>query len=820
MFPKQLLRLTEVLPIQSWISDEKDLVKNVKALGKAHSQVAKGLTVWGKPEAEDIKTISCNLAALSGKMEELHLSLAAELENSRAILKEIKAREESLSVTKKKQRDLQAKLDSAIKKSSSGSGAAVSGTTQQRDGTDLIRIDLGALDREVMVAQADFEGFKREAFKKAVKKKWNAVIEFSAKMIVLANFGNHISDQIPQGKLAPGYDLPAFKNAHIISQIMSDYESQSAQWRNFIPTDLNFSLSGSTELNGATSSTGVAAVVSTSLDDDIHHLTPGSSNSMDLHLSPDDADIQQQQNQNQTQQQHPHEQNPVIGFTKQESVKEEIYHAGLAIETSAAAMVSASTTATTIPSRSLQTGLTVSSPLAVSPLLHSPAAPNAFKTISSLEYMSLQHQHQQQQSTPYYNAHVSKTAASAPLFANTSGTTDTQAGDDTEESIFMDAVPVDACLVNPHQPQYNPSIITKPNTPATLAMAANSALASPVQPGGFLYSSRPQQQQQQQQQYSRQIGETGAQQNVDSSVLLAAGLSGGRQRPVSNLAAAVAEAVGPLGRIPVGSSGVDKKGGGASGGPVVATAVGVTGLLGSVGDGVTDMLRAAAVVAQVQQQPQQVSSPGGGGDVRRMSSLALALAEGGEDDKKGVVVAGRNISVGDGVTGMLRELTAVESAHGVAADRQPLQSLSSVNVPAAVPATAISSAVAATAVPANAVKPILGTFVVMFDYEQTPGKADEVSIVVGDLIDTNNVYEDGWGFGRVQRTNAVGFFPFNAVYPALSTNGTRFTAQDIPSSVCGVAVSPSPAVLFNDGVIGQHDFEIITGVLDKLEFAQ
>ncbi|ORY40347.1 hypothetical protein BCR33DRAFT_362509 [Rhizoclosmatium globosum] len=52
-------------------------------------------------------------------------------------------------------------------------------------------------------------------------------MEESSQMLVLANFGNHIADQIPQGKLAPGYDLPAFKNDEILNLIMQDYETKA-----------------------------------------------------------------------------------------------------------------------------------------------------------------------------------------------------------------------------------------------------------------------------------------------------------------------------------------------------------------------------------------------------------------------------------------------------------------------------------------------------------------------------------------------------------------------------------------------------------------
>ncbi|ORY40348.1 hypothetical protein BCR33DRAFT_740223 [Rhizoclosmatium globosum] len=172
------------------------------------------------------------------------------------------------------------------------------------------------------------------------------------------------------------------------------------------------------------------------------------------------------------------------------------------------------------------------------------------------------------------------------------------------------------------------------------------------------------------------------------------------------------------------------------------------------------MLRQLPIAGVVAQQQQQ--------DARRGSSLSLADAE---DAVVKAGVKGNGVDGGcgtDGVAGGGREVS---------------------NKPG---------------------KSIVGTFVVMFDYEQTPGKDDELTIRVGDLVAASNVYEDGWAVGRVLRTNKTGFFPFNAVYPVFSASGTPLrNAQEVPETVCGVAVSPSPTLLFQDGVISKEDYESI-----------
>jgi hypothetical protein len=43
-------------------------------------------------------------------------------------------------------------------------------------------------------------------------------------MLIIAEFGIHLADQIPQGSLAPGQELPPFQGHSVTSQIMADFE--------------------------------------------------------------------------------------------------------------------------------------------------------------------------------------------------------------------------------------------------------------------------------------------------------------------------------------------------------------------------------------------------------------------------------------------------------------------------------------------------------------------------------------------------------------------------------------------------------------------
>jgi len=54
-------------------------------------------------------------------------------------------------------------------------------------------------------------------------------------------------------------------------------------------------------------------------------------------------------------------------------------------------------------------------------------------------------------------------------------------------------------------------------------------------------------------------------------------------------------------------------------------------------------------------------------------------------------------------------------------------------------------------------------FVAMYDYEAQD--TDEVSFVEGDHIIRTEAIDDGWMYGRVERTGNVGMLPANYVEP-------------------------------------------------------
>ncbi|KAJ3219946.1 hypothetical protein HDU67_008475 [Dinochytrium kinnereticum] len=208
-------------PVNTWLQEEKDVIKELRNLAKEQGHANKFLAEWGKVESEDLRNITEKLAIISEKMVEATNQYANQYEKSRLYIKEIKANEDSLLALHRKQKDLRTKLDNAQKK-------------KNKD-VEAIRKELGELDQEVLAREAFHEGFKRERLKAAMNARWDGLMEYSAKLSVISNFGNHLANQIPQGYPTPGAEVPPFLGGQTTSQILMDYEKCATNWTASVP---------------------------------------------------------------------------------------------------------------------------------------------------------------------------------------------------------------------------------------------------------------------------------------------------------------------------------------------------------------------------------------------------------------------------------------------------------------------------------------------------------------------------------------------------------------------------------------------------------
>ncbi|KNC99737.1 uncharacterized protein SPPG_05117 [Spizellomyces punctatus DAOM BR117] len=190
------------------ITEEKDVMKELHKFAKEKAEAAKYMAVWGKTEHTDVADITEKYLVLFEEFAKFHYTLIERYELYRSRLKEMKAREDSLYVLRKRLKELQEKFKDAIKKQKPHEG---------------IKLELTTVDRDLAEQEAAYEGYKRASFKDAMHLQFDAWMEFANKITIFATFGKYLSDQIPQGSLAPGQELPAYEGATVTTRIVTDF---------------------------------------------------------------------------------------------------------------------------------------------------------------------------------------------------------------------------------------------------------------------------------------------------------------------------------------------------------------------------------------------------------------------------------------------------------------------------------------------------------------------------------------------------------------------------------------------------------------------
>ncbi|KAI9095543.1 Eisosome component PIL1-domain-containing protein [Phlyctochytrium arcticum] len=190
------------------ITEEKDVMKTLQKYSKEKVEAGKYMAVWGKTEHADLTDITEKYSTLFEEFSKFHSNLVEGYDGYRVRLKEMKTREDSLHGLRKRFKDLQDKFKDAIKK---------------QKPTEGLKLELTAVDRELAEQEAAFESFKRAKFKEAMHLQFDSFLEFGSKIAIFATFGKYMTDQIPQGMLAPGQELPSYEGSPVTTRIIADF---------------------------------------------------------------------------------------------------------------------------------------------------------------------------------------------------------------------------------------------------------------------------------------------------------------------------------------------------------------------------------------------------------------------------------------------------------------------------------------------------------------------------------------------------------------------------------------------------------------------
>ncbi|KAJ3037295.1 hypothetical protein HDV00_001789 [Rhizophlyctis rosea] len=190
------------------IKEESDVIKEFKVLGKELGEAGKYMLAWGKLEYDDFVDITDKLSILFDEHTKFIATLADRYNDYRTTLKTVRAKEDDLYTQKQRVRHTQEKLKAEIKK---GRPA------------ESLRSELATVEKEYTESCAAHEGFKRAQFQKALHCQFDAWMEYAQKVTIFATFGKYLADQIPQGTLTAGQELPHYTGTETTKKIVTDF---------------------------------------------------------------------------------------------------------------------------------------------------------------------------------------------------------------------------------------------------------------------------------------------------------------------------------------------------------------------------------------------------------------------------------------------------------------------------------------------------------------------------------------------------------------------------------------------------------------------
>jgi uncharacterized protein YdcH (DUF465 family) len=138
-----------------------------------------------------------------------HRLILASYAEYRDKIKEIKKLHDQLTEVVAKHKQVSDKLAKAI---------------QQKKPSDALQTEETALAQEELILSANFESTKRALLKTAINTQCDGWTKLANSIKTMATFQKHLADQIPQGSLQPGQELPLYVGAATTKMIFRDFE--------------------------------------------------------------------------------------------------------------------------------------------------------------------------------------------------------------------------------------------------------------------------------------------------------------------------------------------------------------------------------------------------------------------------------------------------------------------------------------------------------------------------------------------------------------------------------------------------------------------
>lgn len=206
--------------ISKLIKSENHLISNYEAAGKERISIATQLSEWGEATNDEaVSEISDKIGVLLSELGEQEDLYAHNLDDSRAILKQIRNTEKSVQPS----RDHKTKITDEIAKLK----------LKEPESTKLVTLEqeLVRAEAENLVAEAQLTNITRQKMKEAYALEFAATIERAEKQIILARHARRVLQLLDDSPVVPGDVRPAFEHAAQVRQILNDAEEDLHDWQ-------------------------------------------------------------------------------------------------------------------------------------------------------------------------------------------------------------------------------------------------------------------------------------------------------------------------------------------------------------------------------------------------------------------------------------------------------------------------------------------------------------------------------------------------------------------------------------------------------------
>lgn len=197
---------------------EKNVMRSMELVGRERREVARQLSIWGEENDEDVSDITDKLGVLIFEIGELEDQFVDRYDQYRVTMKSIRNIESSVQPS----RDRKQKITDQI--------AQLKYKDPLSPKIVVLEQELVRAEAESLVAEAQLSNITREKLKGAFSYQFDALMEHSEKLAIIAGYGKHLLELIDEAPVTPGETRPQYDGYDQSKNIIQDCEDALTNW--------------------------------------------------------------------------------------------------------------------------------------------------------------------------------------------------------------------------------------------------------------------------------------------------------------------------------------------------------------------------------------------------------------------------------------------------------------------------------------------------------------------------------------------------------------------------------------------------------------